>query len=890
MITSAEIREKFLAYFETKGHTRVASSSLNQTDDPTLLFPNAGMNQFKNCFLGTEKRDYTRAATSQKCMRISGKHNDFENVGVTARHHTFFEMLGNFSFGDYFKKEAIQFAWEFITKVIGIPEERIWITIFRDDDEAHNLWVSETGMSPEKIVRLGEKDNFWAMGDTGPCGPCSELHYVTLDDPSKATRKGLEQDDGSFIEIWNLVFMQFNRLADGTLEPLPKPSVDTGMGLERITAVVNALRATYETDLLRGVIRKCEELSGFTYDGTSYAVRDLRSDLNYARDVAMRVIADHSRAIAFLIADGIHPSSDGRGYVLRRILRRAVRHGRVLNFPKPFLRETTGVIIDLLGKVYPELQEHRATIVNVADAEEVRFYETLDSGLALLQKEVESLSPSTTIFPGKIAFQLYDTYGFPIDLTEDALKAYGLKVDSEEYQQCLEDQRRRSRDERKAKNISFQSISIDGPNTEFIGYTQLQSEGTLAQVFCEDSNWKALGEGSEVQLVFSRTPFYGESGGQVGDCGTATLPLNGSSLIITIDDTQKTPTGHFLHFGKILSGEIDRDCLGKTFQLAVDANKRNSTAIHHSATHLVHSALRTILGDHVKQAGSRVDDHSLRFDYSHFEPLTKEQLREVEQYVNHEIRNNYEVTIREMSLDEAKGKGAMALFGEKYGDRVRVVEIGPHSLELCGGTHVHRSGDLGFLTIASEGGISAGVRRIECFSGEPAERELYRIQSELERSAIALKSEPRNISQKIEKLLERQKELERELQTARTKLAQASSATLLDRAQMTPHGVRVIAEELPNIDSDGLKALVDSLRVGMGSGVVALGSTVEDKAIIVAGVTSDLTPKLHAGNIIKEAVKETGGKGGGRPDFAQAGGLTQAQLSSTLKRIIELVP
>ncbi|MCB0330365.1 MAG: alanine--tRNA ligase, partial [Bdellovibrionales bacterium] len=765
-----------------------------------------------------------------------------------------------------------------------LPKDRLWITIYQDDDEAYELWQSEAGVPKEKIVRLGEKDNFWAMGDTGPCGPCTEIHYYLLDDPSKATAKGLEEDDGSFIEIWNLVFMQFNRDESGTLNPLPKPSVDTGMGLERITAVKNDLGATYNTDTLRGIISVCEKLSGHKYDGSSYEVRSLKDDISYARDVAMRVIADHSRAIAFLIADGIHPSSDGRGYVLRRILRRAVRHGRVLEFPEPFLKATTGYVVESLGDVYPELRDSAERIAKVVEAEEVRFYETLDGGLALLKKEVEAIGHKK-VFPGKAAFQLYDTYGFPIDLTEDALKAYGMTVDRKEYDKELEAQRTRSRAERASKNITFSAIEFDGAPTSFLGYSSLTSASELLYFQGAQKEKVEISPNEDVQLVFDSTPFYGESGGQVGDKGTITI----DGCTLEVIDTQKTASGHFVHYATVSEGTLSRDHIGSKGTLKVDETLRRATMLNHSATHLVHSALRSVLGDHVKQAGSRVDGNTLRFDYSHFNPVSPEELREITEFVNSEIRANYETKIETMKLAQAKERGAMALFGEKYGEEVRVVEIGPNSLELCGGTHVQRSGDIGFVSILSEGGISAGVRRIECVSGKNFEELFNEQQEQLVEVARLLKGERSGISLRVQKLLERQRELERHLEQAQSQIAQASTGDFMGKVQKSPSGVSFIAETVGSSEMDSLKNLVDKLRVEIGSGVIALGASDGDKGMIVAGVTKDLAGKIHAGNLVKEAVKVCGGKGGGRPDFAQAGGVPAGALGDTLKAFSKLI-
>ena len=877
----SELRSRFLDFFKSKGHTVVSSSSLVPHNDPTLLFTNAGMNQFKECFLGAEKRPYVRAATCQKSMRVSGKHNDLENIGVTARHHTFFEMLGNFSFGDYFKKEAIAFAWEFITKDLGLSRDRLWVTIFEEDDEAGQLWASLTDVLPGRILKMGAKDNFWSMGDTGPCGPCTEIHYYMGDDLPGQSEANFRLDDGSYLEIWNLVFMQFDRTADGKLVPLPAPSVDTGMGLERITSILQGVRSNYDTDLLRGIISKCEELSGHRYDGSSFTVRDLRKDINYARDVAMRVIADHSRAVSLLIADGVTPGSEGRGYVLRRVLRRAVRHGQVLKFSEPFLKHTCDAAIAILGVAYPELVERRDWILKVVDTEERKFHETLSSGLSLLQKEADHLSAGE-LFPGKTAFLLHDTYGFPLDLTQDALKPYGLSVDEKAFATAMSAQRTRSREERRSRGITFTATKIDAPKTEFIGYTETEASATLVHASTEDGDGKA---GSRVSLVFNATPFYAESGGQVGDTGVITLP--GCSL--RVDDTQKILDGYFVHSCEIVDGAFTHSLLGSKGDLRIDTARRARIRANHSATHLVHSALRTVLGTHVKQAGSRVDEGSLRFDYSHFEPVTEAQMREIQLFVNDEIRANHEVTTKVMGVEEAKKSGAMALFGEKYGDKVRVIEIGPRSLELCGGTHVTRSGDIGFLMLAYDNGISSGVRRIECWAGAGAEEELLAERAERNALAALLKTDAASLPEKIERLLHRQRELEREIDTLKSRIASSSSSDLMSSAITTARGVRVICERVAEADTDTLKGMVDTLRNKLGSGVVVLAAPQGDSAIMVAGVTADLTTSYNAGSLVKEASKVSGGRGGGRADFAQAGGLDPSKLQASLERCLELI-
>lgn len=877
----SEVRRSFLDYFKSKGHTIVQSSSLVPENDPTILFTNAGMNQFKDCFLGGEKRSYVRATTCQKCMRIAGKHNDLENIGVTARHHTFFEMLGNFSFGDYFKKEAIEFAWEFITEVLKLPKERLWVTIFEKDDEAETLWQKHSTLLPGRIIRLGEKDNFWAMGDTGPCGPCSEIHYFMGEDPSKQSKEGFLQEDGSYLEIWNLVFMQFNRSSDGALNPLPKPSVDTGMGLERITSIMQKVKSNYDTDLLKGVISCCEELSGFKYDGTSYEPKDLRTDKAYARDVAMRVIADHSRAICFLIADGVNPGSEGRGYVLRRVLRRAVRHGQSLEFKAPFLAKTCARVIEIMSEGYPELRERKDWILKVVEAEEKKFYETLESGLAVLQKEVEKLQPGE-LFSGQTAFLLHDTYGFPLDLTEDALKMYKTRVDADSFTRAMDAQKRRSREDRKSKGITFTSTKIDAPKTEFLGYNSTESESKILHLTLERGDGVT---GSFANLVFDATPFYAESGGQVGDTGYVYLP----GVTLEVLDTQKVQDGYFVHSCEVVEGKLNKDIVGKKATLKVDTDRRSRIRANHSATHIVHLALREILGSHVKQAGSRVSDETLRFDYSHFEPVTETQITQIQTFVNDYLRKNFEVETKVLPIEEAKKTGAVALFGEKYGDTVRVVHIGPQSIEFCGGTHASRSGDIGFVTISSEGGISSGVRRIECYAGASAYEQLLSTQKVIRDLSNQLKSEPSLLGEKLEKTFGRIKSLEKEVEQFRTKIAQSASGDLAQTARTSKKGIKVIVEKVPETDTDTLKGMVDRLRLKIGSGVVALVAPQGDSAVMVAGVTPDLTSSVHVGNLVKEASKIAGGKGGGRADFAQAGGLDMSKIEESLERFFELV-
>jgi len=882
-MSGAEIRKAFLDYFKSKGHTIVPSSSLIPQNDPTLLFSNAGMNQFKDCFLGAEKRPYVRAATCQKCLRISGKHNDLENIGITARHHTFFEMLGNFSFGDYFKADAIQFGWEFATKVMGFELDKLWVTIYEKDDEAAKLWSDLTNVKKERILRLGEKDNFWAMGETGPCGPCSEIHYYVGNTPEKQSEAEFRKDDGSYLEFWNLVFMQFDRGPGGKLTPLPKPAIDTGSGLERVTTIVQKVPSNYDTDLLREIISEVERVCGKKYAGRSYELRDIRTDKAYASDVAMRVIADHSRAVSFLIADGVTPGSDGRGYVLRRLIRRAVRHGKTLEFKEPFLARACDKVVGLMAEQYPELKERRDVISKLVEAEERKFYETLDGGLELLHNVREKLKAGDK-FPGDKAFLLHDTFGFPLDLTDDVLKGYKISVDALGFERAMEEQKCRSREDRASKGHQFISVSVDSPKTEFLGYKTTHSESKVTQVLCENGkeNFK---KGEQVSLLFDSTPFYGESGGQVGDIGTIKV----KDALLRVIDTQKVQHDYYLHLCEVLEGAVSPKLKGERAALAVDTERRSKIRANHSATHVVHAALRKFLGTHVKQAGSRVDEKTLRFDYSHFAPVSEAQLNEIQSWVNSEVRANYAVETRVLPIEEARKTGAMALFGEKYGDTVRVVEIGPNSLEFCGGTHVNRAGDIGFVLISSETGVSAGVRRIECFAGYGAHEALLRQRAEINQVADLLKGDSSGIAEKVERLLSRVKSMERELESSRSKLACSSSQDLMRSVKTGSQGVKVIAERVDGADANTLREMVDQLRLKLGSGIVALASQAGEGAIMVAGVTDDLTSRYNAGSLVREAAKISGGKGGGRADFAQAGGGDPSKLGAALERIVELI-
>lgn len=880
-MNGSEVRKKFLQFYASKNHTIVSSSSLVPHNDPTLLFTNAGMNQFKDCFLGAEKRSYVRATTCQKCMRVSGKHNDLENIGVTARHHTFFEMLGNFSFGDYFKKEAINFAWEFITKELCLSKDRLWVTIYEKDDEAEALWRSETDLLDGRIIRLGEKDNFWSMGDTGPCGPCTEIHYYIGEDVQNQSIQGFLKEDGSYLEFWNLVFMQYNRSGDGVLNPLPKPAVDTGMGLERIASILQGKKSNYDTDLLRDLISKVEEISGFKYDGASYEVRDLGSDASYARDVAMRVVADHSRTISFLIADGVQPSSDGRGYVLRRILRRAVRYGNALNFEQPFLSSVCDSVIKSMGQAYPELIEHESLIKKVVEAEEKKFFETLGSGLEVLKKEIEIL-PKGSLFPGETAFLLHDTFGFPLDLTEDALKTYNVKVDIQGFERAMNTQKARSRDDRKSKGVQFLSTSVSGDKSNFVGYLTNKDDSQLTFAKINEGDGKV---GSIIGLCFKNTPFYPEQGGQVGDTGEILF----NDCRFEVLDTQKAGSGYIIHLAEVKEGEFNNSFVGQSAHLSVDEKRRSAIAAHHSTTHIVHAALRKFFGSHIKQAGSKVSEESLRFDYSHFETVTLAELSQIERYVNEYIRNHYEVITKELDIESAKKTGAVALFGEKYGDIVRVVHMGPDSIEFCGGTHVDNIGSIGFCSIISEGSISAGTRRIECVAADAAYLRIKDNEKQISKIADLLKADESQSLEKLEKILHKVKLLEKEVEILKTKLAQNSSGDLSKQAKISSKGFKIVTEKVLEADTDTLRTMVDRLRLQIGSGVVVLAAVQGESSILVTGVTPDLISSIHAGNIVKEAAKVAGGKGGGRADFAQAGGLDTDKIDASFKKVYELL-
>jgi len=861
---SAEIREAFLRFFEEKGHTRVASSSLIPANDPTLLFTNAGMNQFKDCFLGLEKRAYTRATTSQKCVRAGGKHNDLENVGYTARHHTFFEMLGNFSFGDYFKRDAIHYAWEFLTsdKWLNLPKEKLWVTVYASDDEAYDIWTKEVGVPAERMVRIGDNkgapyasDNFWAMGDTGPCGPCTEIFFDHGEHIWGGPPGSPEEDGDRYIEIWNNVFMQFNRTADGVLHPLPAPSVDTGMGLERISAVLQHVNSNYEIDLFQSLLNAAADAIGCTNEGQA----------------SLKVVADHIRSCGFLIADGVTPSNEGRGYVLRRIIRRACRHGNKLGAKGSFFHRIVAALVAEMGEAFPELKQQQAHIERVLKNEEEQFAKTLEQGLKILEQDLAGLAGS--VIPGEVVFKLYDTYGFPVDLTGDIARERNLTLDEEGFEREMQAQRERARSA-SAFGMDYNSlVKVEG-ETRFTGYAGTSGSGKVVALFREGMSVEQLNAGEEGVVVLDQTPFYAESGGQIGDCGY----LEAQGLRFDVRDTSKAG-GAFLHHGIVDSGTLT---VGAQVEATVDASVRQATALNHSATHLLHAALREILGEHVSQKGSLVDSQRLRFDFSHFEAIKPEQLRALEDRVNAEIRRNSSVEIEETDIDTAKAKGAMALFGEKYGDSVRVLTMGGgFSVELCGGTHVNRTGDIGLFKITSEGGVAAGVRRIEAVTGAQALAYLNDAEDQLKEAASLVKGSRENLLDKLGGILERNRQLEKELEQLKAKAASAAGNDLAASA-VEVNGVRVLAARQDGLDGKALLALVDQLKNKLGSAVILLGGVQDDKVVLVAGVTQDLTSRLKAGDLMKQAAAAVGGKGGGRPDMAQGGGSDASKLDEAL--------
>lgn len=871
-MTGNELREKFLKFFESKGHTIVPSSSLVPHNDPTLLFTNAGMNQFKDVFLGLDRRPYSRATTAQKCVRAGGKHNDLDTVGRTARHHTFFEMMGNFSFGDYFKREAISYAWEFLTGVLGLPEEKLYITIFYDDNEAHDLWRKLTGVPEERIIRLGEKDNFWAMGDTGPCGPCSEI----LIDRGEKYRCDAEEcgigkcDCDRWLELWNLVFMQFSRDEKGIMTPLPKPSIDTGMGLERVASVLQDVASNYDTDLLRKLIEYIEKTTGKKY---------YRDD----RGFPFRVIADHARSCTFLISDGVLPSNEGRGYVLRRILRRAVRFVKVLGWDGTFLSDMVPVVVELMGSAYPEIVEKQEYVQKVIRIEEERFHETLHEGIKVAEEIISKVQDEgRREISGKEAFLLYDTYGFPLDLTSDIAEENGLAVDTKGFEAAMEDQRQRARAARQeVKAFDEEMVLIPLLKgitaTDFVGYTDMEAEGRVLALLINGEKVDTVSQGDSGYLVLDRTPFYAESGGQVGDTGT----IFGSGGSLIVKDTQKLVNGIVLHSFKVEKGTLSQ---GESVRGQVDRERRRAIRRNHTATHAIHRALKQVVGDHVNQAGSLVTPERLRFDFSHFTALSEEELQEVENIVNNVVLDDLSVEVLEMGLEEAKEMGATALFGEKYGDRVRVVKLGDFSQELCGGTHCNATGEIGIVKITGQAGIGAGLRRIEAVTGHYARKYFQAQEDILLEAARALKTNPQEVARKIETLISELKTREKELETLQAKISKHAAGDLLSRVEVVA-GVSTIVGEVQAPDMNALRSMADLIRDKIGSGVIVLGAVVEDKVNFVAMVTPDLKSKgLHAGKIIKEAAAVAGGGGGGRPDMAQAGGKNPAALGQALDK------
>ena len=872
-MTGNEIRKIYLDYFEKHGHQVVRSSSLVPSDDPTLLFTNAGMVQFKRAFLGEEKRGYIRATTSQKCVRAGGKHNDLENVGYTARHHTFFEMLGNFSFGDYFKEKAIEFGWDLLTNGYGLPEDKLWVSIYLDDDEAAELWHKNIGVPEDRIARFGEEDNFWAMGDTGPCGPCSEIHL----DRGEAygcgkpdCRLGCECD--RYLELWNLVFMQFNRDASGKLTPLPKPSIDTGLGLERMVSILQEVPTNFETDLILPIIRKAEDLSEIAFG------KSIESD------VAMKVIADHSRAAAFLIGDGVLPSNDGRGYVLRRIMRRAIRYGRNIGLTRPFLHDTAAVVFDIMKPAYPELSDAKAFITNVIKNEEMRFSQTLDKGLKLLTETLtEMKAEQRAEVPGDVVFKLYDTYGFPVDIVRDVVRDEKITVDMEGFDREMAQQRERSRTVTTFSEISdaYKNFSARGIQPEFLGYDQRSAEAEVLLVVTGGIEVAEAGQGAEVEVVTDRTPFYGEAGGQAGDIGT----LTGPDVAVDVSDTVKDPTGLIIHKGKIRSGIIRK---GDTVDLKVDAAARGATALNHTATHILHAALRKVLGDHVKQAGSHVAPDRLRFDFTHFSQVKTEELERIESMVNDRIRENVPVNTEVLDAEDAFKSGATALFEEKYGDRVRVVSLAGFSKELCGGTHTRATGDIGAFRIIGESSIASGGRRIEALTGAAAVAFNLQQAGIVRQAALLVKDHPAHLVDKIETMLSGMKALEREVQQLKAKLAQ-NQAGEADDDLLSVKGVDLLVKRVAVDSTAGLRDLADRFKDKIRSGIVVLGSVSGEKVLLIAVVTKDLLDRFHAGNIVKQIAPLVGGGGGGRPDMAQAGGTQPEKLDAALEAVPEII-
>jgi len=862
-MTSAELRSLFLQFFEERGHAVVASSPLIPANDATLLFTNAGMVQFKDVFLGREERPYVRAASSQRCVRAGGKHNDLENVGYTARHHTFFEMLGNFSFGDYFKRDAIQYAWGFLTGTLGLPPEKLWITVYDQDTEAAEIWLNEVGVDPGRFTRIGTKDNFWSMGDTGPCGPCTEIFYDHGEHIAGGPPGSPDEDGDRYIEIWNLVFMQYDRAADGTLTPLPKPSVDTGMGLERLAAVMQKVHSNYEIDLFANLVKAAAELAG-------------TQDLNNS---SLRVIADHIRSCSFLVVDGVTPSNEGRGYVLRRIIRRAIRHGYKLGLREAFFHKLVAPLAAEMGAAYPELAKAVGLVERVLLKEEERFAETLDQGMKILDACVKGLSGQE--IPGETAFQLYDTYGFPLDLTADVARELGLAVDLAGFEKAMQGQREQSRAASHFAADYSKDVAIDA-HCVFTGYTRLAEESKIVALLKGGQRVDKLEAGEEGVVVLEKTPFYAESGGQVGDQGA----IRADGALFAVADTRKQGGDIILHVGKLEQGEL---AVGASTAAEVDAGRRNATALNHSATHLLHAALRQVLGEHVAQKGSLVNPERLRFDFSHFEPISAEQLREIERLVNRQIRANTAVSAQVMPKDEAMKAGAMALFGEKYGEEVRVLKIGDFSTELCGGIHAERAGDIGFFKIVSETGVAAGVRRVEAVTGAGAVEWVEHSDQLIQTLAERVKSGRDGLDEKIQHVLERSRQLEKELEKLKSKLASAAGSDLASQA-VEVGGLKLLVARLDEADPKSLRDLVDQLKNKLGSAAIVLAAAGKDgKVSLIAGVTADQTARLKAGDLVNVVATQVGGKGGGRPDLAQAGGNDPTHLDAALRGVPDWV-
>ena len=872
-MTGNEARKIFLEYFKKHNHRHVRSSSLVPQDDPTLLFVNAGMVQFKRVFTGDEKRDYTTAVTSQKCVRAGGKHNDLENVGYTARHHTFFEMLGNFSFGEYFKEKAIDFAWDLLTNGYGFDAEKLYVSVYKDDDQAFEIWNKQVGLPAERISRLGDEDNFWAMGDTGPCGPCSEIHIdrgkdFGCDDPNCAV--GCDCD--RWLELWNLVFMQFERSEDGTMAPLPKPSIDTGMGLERIISVLQDVPTNFDTDLFVPIMERVEELSG-KKRGESKEV-----------EVAMKVIADHSRSSAFLICDGVLPSNEGRGYVLRRIMRRAIRYGRSIGLTKPFLDKTVQTVFSIMDEAYPELKESAAFILNVVKNEEEKFLETLEHGMKLLEATIEDLKKrQENVIPGGVIFKLYDTFGFPVDIIQDHVKEMDITLDLDGFDAAMAEQKARSKSKKKFAGVgdAYKPLTSAGVKTVFKGYDAVEMQSDLLIVVKDDAEVDTAGTGDEIEVVTPETVFYAESGGQAGDRGL----FENDACVIEITDTVKDPSGLFIHKGKVVKGSCKK---GDTFTLKVDATLRRTTAANHSATHILHAALRKVLGDHVKQSGSLVTPDRLRFDFTHFSAVTPEELAAIETEVNIHIIENHAVTTKEMDMEEAVRSGATALFEEKYGDLVRVVSQGDFSQELCGGTHTRATGDIGLFRILSEGGIASGVRRIEAVTGLAALETVHADQTAMEKVADLLKSNKDDVVDRIETFVAEKKAVEKELAALKAKIASKSVDDIDDNIKEI-NGVKVLAKRVEIENPSQLRDLADKFKTRLGSGVLLLGAESNGKALLISMVTDDLTKTFKAGTIVKTAAGIVGGGGGGRPEMAQAGGTKPEFLDKALASVFEAV-